>query len=74
MRNCNNAMSILNNVIKAAKEVYEADENGNLGDYVNDKISTITNKLDGTEDMIRASEYDYILNLLDENFDIEQFQ
>ena len=67
-------MSILNNIIKTAKELYEADENGNLGDYVNDKISTITNKLDGTEDMIRESEYDDILNLLDENFDIDQFQ
>ena len=55
-------MSILNNIIKTAQELYEADENGNLGDYVNDKISTITNKLDGTEDMIRESEYDYILN------------
>lgn len=67
-------MSILNNIIKTAKELYEADENGNLGDYVNDKISTVTNKLDGTEDMIRESEYDDILNLLDENFDIDQFQ
>ena len=67
-------MSILNNIIKTAKELYEADENGNLGDYVNDRISTITNKLDGTEDMIRESEYDDILNLLDENFDIDQFQ
>lgn len=67
-------MGIFNSIIKTAKELYEADEQGNLGDYVNEKISTITNKFDGTEDEIRDAEYNDILDLLDENFDIDQFQ
>ena len=37
-------MGIFKSIIKTAKELYEADEQGNLGDYVNDRISTITNK------------------------------
>ena len=43
-------MSILKGILKTAKELYQADSNGQLEEYVGGKISNVINKYDGTEE------------------------
>ena len=43
-------MGILKGILKTAKELYQADSNNQLGEYVGGKISNLVNQYDGTEE------------------------
>ena len=42
-------MSILKEIIKTAKDLYQADSNNQLGEYIGGKVSNAIKKWDGTE-------------------------
>ena len=41
--------NILKGIIKTAKDLYQADSNNQLGEYIGGKVSNAIKKLDGTE-------------------------
>ena len=42
-------MGLLNSIVKTAKEMYEAEKDDKLDEYVGGKISNFVKKLDGSE-------------------------
>ena len=72
-------MSILKGIIKTAKDLYQADSNNQLGEYLNGKVSKAIKKWDGTEaeefENWKEQRWEEIRELLDaEPFDNEFFQ
>lgn len=73
-------MKILKGILKTAKEMYNADSNGQLGKYVGDKLTNMVNKYDGTTEeelnALKNQELEEIqehLGLDNELFDNELF-
>ncbi len=69
-------MGILNKLIKTAKDVYNADANNQLGEYVNENFSRFINKIDGTEEGEYETQKNHLQDLINEeiesdNFDLE---
>ena len=67
-------MGILKGILKTAKELYQADSNNQLGEYVGGKISNLVNQYDGTEErefeQAKENKLDRIRKKLDsKNFD-----
>lgn len=69
--------NILKGIIKTAKELYQADCNDQLDEYIDEKVSNAIKKWDGTEEFENRKEqkWEEIGELLDaEPFDNESFQ
>lgn len=43
-------MGFFKSILKTAKDIYKADSNNQLGDYISSKVGDVVNKLDGTEE------------------------
>lgn len=43
-------MGFFKSILKTAKDLYKADSNNQLGDYISSKVVDVVNKLDGTEE------------------------
>ena len=72
-------MGILKGILKTAKELYQADSNNQLGEYVGGKISNLVNQYDGTEErefeQAKENKLDRIRKKLDsKNFDNDSCQ
>lgn len=72
-------MGILGTIIKTTKDLYQANSNNQLGEYVGNKVSGIVNRLDGTEKKNLQQERDGIIELIQSklsgrNFDNDDFQ
>ena len=72
-------MSILKEIIKTAKDLYQADSNNQLGEYIGGKVSNAIKKWDGTEaeefEHWKEQRWEEIQELLKaEPFDNEFFQ
>lgn len=71
--------NILKGIIKTAKDLYQADSNNQLGEYIGGKVSNAIKKLDGTEaeefENWKEQRWEEIRELLNaEPFDNEFFQ
>lgn len=71
--------NILKGIIKTAKDLYQADSNNQLGEYIGGKVSNAIKKLDGTEaeefETLKEQRLEDIRELLNaEPFDNEFFQ
>lgn len=71
--------NILKGIIKTAKDLYQADSNNQLGEYIGGKVSNAIKKLDGTEaeefETLKEQRLEDLRELLNaEPFDNEFFQ
>lgn len=75
-------MGLLKGILRTAKELYNADSNNQLDEYVSGKISNVIKKLDGTEavefETWKENRWNEICELLNpensEEFDNEFYQ
>lgn len=56
-------------ILKTAKDIYEADSNNQLGDYISSKVGNMVNKLDGTEEEQWEHECDEQWDTIKESFE-----
>lgn len=58
-------MGLLNSIVKTAKEMYEAEKDDKLDEYVGGKISNFVKKLDGSEQEDKNRRKDELIKRLD---------
>lgn len=72
-------MGFFKSILKTAKDIYKADSNNQLGDYIFSKVGNVVNKLDGTEEDQWQQEHEAQWEAIKESFgsddvDNETFQ
>lgn len=66
-------MKILKGILKTAKEMYNADSNGELGKYIGDKLANMANKYDGAIEEEIETQKDQELEKIKEELTSELF-
>ena len=66
-------MGILKGIIKTAKDLYKADANDKLVEYVGGKISDVVKKYDGTAEEEFEAQKEKILNQILDELNYEEF-
>lgn len=61
-------MGLFKNILKTAKEIYQADSNNELGNYVSSKVNKYVNKFDGTEEEEWEQQKNDSFEIIKENF------
>lgn len=66
-------MGILKGILKTAKELYNADSNNQLGEYVSEKVTNVINKYDGTAEKEFEDQKEQMLSQIQNELNYEQF-
>lgn len=66
-------MGLFNTIINTAKELYEADSNGKLNEYVTSKVSGAVRKIDGSDAKEQEARKEELLNSISKDLDRDTF-